>query len=68
MMVTLVVRLSDEEVQDLYRIIIDEEVDDALAFLTGRVKPKLDEALEGGCKVMINVPGQEPMAVRGLLR
>ena len=47
-MVTLVVRLSDEEVQDLYRIIIDEEVDDALAFLTGRVKPKLDEALEGG--------------------
>lgn len=47
-MVTLVVRLSDEEIQDLYRIIIDEELDDALTFLTGHVKPKLDEAPEGG--------------------
>ena len=47
-MVTLVVRLNEEEVQDLYRIIIDEEADDALVFLTKRVKPKLDEALEGG--------------------
>jgi len=47
-MVTLVVRFSDQEVQDLYRIIIDEEADEALTFLTERVKPKLDEALKGG--------------------
>jgi len=47
-MVTLVVRLSDEEVLDLYRIIVDEEAGEALAFLKRRVKPELDEALEGG--------------------
>jgi hypothetical protein len=47
-MVTLVVRLNQEEVQDLYRIIIDQEAGDARAFLTKHVKPKLDEALEGG--------------------
>jgi hypothetical protein len=45
--VTLVVRLSDEEVLDLYRIIIDEEAEEALRFLKRRVRPKLDEAREG---------------------
>jgi len=47
-MVTLVVRLSDEEVQDLYRIIVDETPEEALAFLNRCVKPRLDEALKGG--------------------
>lgn len=47
-MVTLVVRLNEEEIQNLYRLIIDEEADEALAFLAKRVKLKLDEALEGG--------------------
>ena len=47
-MVTLVVRLNEKQIQDLYRIVIDEDANDALAFLTKRVKPKLDQALEGG--------------------
>ena len=42
------VPLSDEELFDLCRIILDKDEGEALQFLEKHLKKKVDEALEGG--------------------
>ncbi len=49
--------LDDRELQELYRIILDDDREAALAFIKERLRSPLLEALEGGCKVLIEVPG-----------
>jgi len=44
----LVIPLSDEELLDLYRILIDRDETGALAFLDRHLKKKVNQALEGG--------------------
>jgi regulator of sigma D len=44
----LVVPLSDEELLDLCRILIDHDEAGALAFLDQHLKKKVNQALEGG--------------------
>jgi len=44
----LVVPLSDEELLDLYRIILDEDAEGALQFVEKHLKKPANEALEGG--------------------
>ena len=44
----LVVALSDEELLDLCRILLDRDEKDALRFLDEHLKKKVNEALEGG--------------------
>jgi len=48
MLKSLVIVLSDRELLDLYRVIIDRDGDGALAFLDQHVRKKLHQALEGG--------------------
>jgi len=54
----LVLVLEEVELQELYRIILDEDEEAALLFLQKHLKGKILQALEGGCKVMIEVPGR----------
>ncbi|MFQ5874972.1 MAG: hypothetical protein ACE5JL_14420 [Dehalococcoidia bacterium] len=44
----LVVPLSDEDLLDLCRIILDRDEGGALQFLEKHLKKKVDEAVEGG--------------------
>lgn len=44
----LVISLSDEELLDLCRIIMDKDKDDALLFLENHLKSQVQKALEGG--------------------
>ena len=44
----LVITLSDEELLDLCRIIMDEDKDEALHFVEKHLKSKVHDALEGG--------------------
>ena len=50
--------LEEAELQELYRIILDGDEQAALLFLRRYLKGKVLRALEGGCKVMIEVPGR----------
>ena len=45
---SLVIVLSDQELLDLYRVLIDRDADGALAFLDHHVRKKVHQALEGG--------------------
>lgn len=45
---SLSIVLSDEELLDLCRILIDRDEEGALAFLDQYLKKKVDQALEGG--------------------
>lgn len=45
---SLVIVLSDRELLDLYRVIIDRDGDGALAFLDQHVRKRVHQALEGG--------------------
>ena len=40
--------LTDEELQDLYRILIDRDAEEALCFLNQHLRKKVRQALEGG--------------------
>ena len=44
----LVVLLTDEELLDLCRIILDKDAEGALHFVEDHLKKKVNEALEGG--------------------
>lgn len=44
----LVVCLTDEEVQELYRILLDGDSEAALAFLREHLRAPLAQAIEGG--------------------
>lgn len=44
----LVVCLTDEEVQELYRILLDGDSEAALAFLREHLRAPLAQAMEGG--------------------
>lgn len=44
----LVIPLSEQELQELYRILIDRDKDAALAFLDTHARAPLHKALEGG--------------------
>ena len=55
---SLVLVLEETELQELYRIILDDDEEAALLFLRKHLKGKVLQALEGGCKVMIEVPGR----------
>jgi len=44
----LVVPLTDEELLDLCRIIIDRDAEGALEFVNRHLKKKVEQALEGG--------------------
>jgi len=57
--------LDDRERQELYRIILDDDREAALAFIKERLRSPLLEALEGGCKVLIEVPGAGIRQVSG---
>jgi len=44
----LTIALTDEELQDLYRVILDRDRDGALAFLDEHLRKEILRALEGG--------------------
>jgi len=44
----LVVPLTDEELLDLCRIIIDRDAEGALEFVNRHLRKKVEQALEGG--------------------
>jgi|YelNatPaOPRAMG01_1025707.scaffolds.fasta_scaffold114824_2 DNA-binding GntR family transcriptional regulator len=44
----LVVALTEEELQELYRILIDRDAEAALAFLQDHLRAPLLQAMEGG--------------------
>jgi len=44
----LMIVLTDEELLDLYRIILDRDAEAALEFLTKYLKKPVQQALEGG--------------------
>ena len=44
----LVVTLSDDELIDLCRIVLDRDAEGALEFVTRHLKRKAEQALEGG--------------------
>ncbi len=44
----LVIPLTDDELLDLYRILLDRDEAGALAFLDQHLKPRAKAALEGG--------------------
>lgn len=44
----LVTPLTDKELQELYRILIDRDTDAALEFLDTHLRAPLHKALEGG--------------------
>lgn len=49
--------VDDEDLIELIRILMDEDAEAALFFLKKHFKGKAREVLEGGCKVLIEVPG-----------
>ncbi|MGB9722453.1 MAG: hypothetical protein ACP5OO_00520 [Chloroflexia bacterium] len=44
----LVVPLTEEEVQELYRILLDSDAEAALAFIREHLRAPLLQAMEGG--------------------
>jgi hypothetical protein len=53
----LALTLEDTDCIELIRILLDEDEQAALAFMKQHFKGKARELLEGGWKVMIDVPG-----------
>lgn len=45
---SIVLSLTDEELQDLYRVLIDRDAEEALRFLDQHLRRKVHQALEGG--------------------
>ena len=45
---SLIISLTDEELLDLYRVIIDQDAEASLEFVTRHLKKKVIQALEGG--------------------
>ena len=45
---SLIISLTDEELLDLYRVIIDQDAEASLEFVTRYLKKKVIQALEGG--------------------
>ena len=45
---SVVLSLTDEELQDLYRVLIDRDAEGALRFLDQHLRKKVHQALEGG--------------------
>jgi hypothetical protein len=45
---SIVLSLTDEELQDLYRVLIDRDAEGALRFLDQHMRKKVHQALEGG--------------------
>jgi len=45
---SVVLSLTDEELQDLYRVLIDRDAEGALRFLNQHLRNKVHQALEGG--------------------
>ena len=45
---SIVLSLTDEELQDLYRVLIDRDAEGALWFLDQHMRKKVLQALEGG--------------------
>lgn len=44
----LIIPISDRELQELYRILIDRDQDGALEFLNLHARPAMSKAMEGG--------------------
>lgn len=44
----LIIPLTEKEIQELYRILIDSDKDAALEFLDTHARPPLHKAMEGG--------------------
>jgi len=44
----LMIIVTDEQLQDLYRVMVDGDEPAALAFLRGHLRSKVREAMEGG--------------------
>ena len=59
--------VEDDYLIELMRIMMDDDADGALAYLKVHSKGKVRDLLEGGCKVMINVPGAGVTQVSGNL-
>ncbi len=49
--------VTDEQLQELYRIMIDGDEAAALVFLRVHLRSKVRDAMEGGGKVLLEVPG-----------
>jgi hypothetical protein len=45
---SIVLSLTNEELQDLYRVLIDRDAEGALRFLDRHLRKKVYQALEGG--------------------
>ncbi len=45
---SIVLSLTDEELQDLYRVLIDRDTEEALHFLDRHLRKRVHQALEGG--------------------
>ncbi len=59
--------LDNEDIIELMRILLDEDPEGALEFLHKHFKGKARDLLEGGRKVMIEVPGAGTVKVSGNL-
>ncbi len=53
----LVIPLTDEELQHVYRILIDRDPEGAWEFLNAHARAQLLKAMKGSRMVMIRVPG-----------
>jgi hypothetical protein len=45
---SILLLLTDEELQDLYRVLIDRDAEEALIFLDRHLRKEVHRALEGG--------------------
>lgn len=45
---SITISLTDKELQDLYRVLIDRDAEEALRFLDRHLRKKVHQALEGG--------------------
>ena len=45
---SIVLSLTNEELQDLYRVLIDRDAEEALRFLDEHLRGQVHQALEGG--------------------
>ena len=45
---SIVLALTDKELQDLYRVLIDHDAEGALHFLDQHLRQKVHQVLEGG--------------------
>jgi hypothetical protein len=61
----LTVVLEDKDIIELMRILMDHDAEGALDFLREHFKGKARDLLEGGWRVMIEVPGKGATSISG---